>query len=193
MIMPPDNRLIMFHKPKGVVVTRSDNLGRKTVYDCLPSWIRTDGWMPVGRLDTVTRGLLLFTMDGKLLDRLTRPGACIKEYKAWVRGRVTDAHVRQMLTGVSSRNEILKAVRIELKGGTGPKSRVLVQLDEGRNRHIRRMFGELKDPEKGISLKVTDLKRIRFGSLNLDIPSGQWRFAEVEEVEGLQGVLKKQI
>jgi 23S rRNA pseudouridine2605 synthase len=127
------------------------------------------------------------------LERLTRPGACIKEYEVWVRGRVTDVHVRQMLTGVSSRNEILKAVRIELKGGIGPRSRVLVQLDEGRNRHIRRMFAELRDPERDTPLKVTDLKRIRFGSLNLDILSGQWRFAGVEEVEGFQGVLKKQI
>ena len=66
------HKLILFHKPKGVVVTRSDNLGRRTVYDCLPSWIKTNGWMPAGRLDSDIRRLLLFTMDGKILERLTR-------------------------------------------------------------------------------------------------------------------------
>jgi len=172
----------MFHKPKGVVVTRSDNLGRRTVYDCLPSWVRSGGWMPVGRLDSDTRGLLLLTTDGKLLERLTRPGECVKAYEAWVRGKVTADHVRRILSGVSSRGETLRAVRVELRGGIGPKSRVLVLLDEGRNRHIRRMFGELRDPGLGTALKVMDLKRIRFGLLKLDIPSGHWRFAEETEV-----------
>jgi 23S rRNA pseudouridine2605 synthase len=183
MVVQPDQRLILFHKPKGVVVTRSDDLGRRTVYDCLPPWIKADGWVPVGRLDAETRGLLLFTTDGKLLERLTRPGACIKTYEAWVRGRVTEDHVHRMLEGVPSRGETLKAVHVELKGGIGTKSRALIQLDEGRNRHIRRMVGELHDPERGTAMKVTDLKRIRFGSLNLDVPSGHWRFAGVAEIE----------
>jgi 23S rRNA pseudouridine2605 synthase len=179
----PDRRLILFHKPKGVVVTRSDNLGRRTVYDCLPEWVLNEGWQPVGRLDSDTRGLLLFTTDGKSADKLTRPGACVKTYEVWVRGRVTADHVLRMLEGIPSRGEILKAMRVELRGGTGSKSRVLVHLDEGRNRHIRRLFGELRDPERGTALKVTDLKRIGFGCLELDIPSGQWRFVEEAEIE----------
>jgi 23S rRNA pseudouridine2605 synthase len=178
----PAQKLILFHKPKGVVVTRSDDLGRRTVYDCLPSWVKSGGWTPVGRLDADTRGLLLFTTDGKLIERLTRPGTCIKTYEVWVRGRVTDGHVLQMLSGVRSGNDFLKAVSVERKGGAGPKSRIRVRLDEGRNRHIRRLFGELRDPERGTALKVTDLKRIRFGSLTLDVPSGHWRFADEEEV-----------
>jgi 23S rRNA pseudouridine2605 synthase len=178
-----ESRLLMFHKPKGVVVTRSDNLGRRTVYDCLPAWVLDDGWRPIGRLDADTRGLLLFATDGKIIENLTRPGECVKVYEAWVRGRVTEDHVRRMLEGVPSRGEILKTVRVELKGGTGSKSRVLVHLDEGRNRHIRRLFGELRDPERGNALKVMDLKRIRFGFLDLDISSGKWRFADEAEVE----------
>jgi 23S rRNA pseudouridine2605 synthase len=184
-----EHRLILFHKPKGVVVTRSDNLGRRTVYDCLPSWVRSGGWMPVGRLDSDTRGLLLLTTEGKLIERLTRPGKCVKVYEAWVRGRVTADHVHRILSGVPSRGEILKAVRVELRGGIGSKSRVVVHLDEGRNRHIRRLFGELKDPGLGTALKVTDLKRIRFGSLELDIPSGHWRFVAEAEVENSEGDL----
>jgi 23S rRNA pseudouridine2605 synthase len=89
-----------------------------------------------------------------------------------------------MLSGVPSKNEILKAVHVEMQGGIGRRSRVLIQLDEGRNRHIRRLFGELRDPERGTALKVTDLKRVRFGSLDLDVPSGHWRFAGEVEVVG---------
>jgi 23S rRNA pseudouridine2605 synthase len=190
-INPLEQRLIMFHKPKGVLVTRSDNLGRRTVYDCLPAWVRSEGWMPVGRLDADTRGLLLFTTDGKLLERLTRPGVCTKTYEVWIRGRVMEDHIRQIREGVLSKGEILSAVRIELKGGIGPKSRLLVILDEGRNRHIRRMFGCLRDPERGTALKVVDLKRIAFGVLILDIPSCEWRFVRGEELEKIQGQIQE--
>lgn len=180
-----DHLAILFHKPKGVVVTRRDERGRRTVYDCLPGWVRDGGWIAIGRLDAETRGLLLFTRDGGLVERLTKPGKCVKTYEAWVRGRVTQDHARRILDGISSKGEILRAVRIEPKGGIGPKSRVEVRLDEGRNRHLRRMFGGLKDPERGTPLKVLDLKRTGFGPIVLDIPSGAWRFLTVEESDKL--------
>lgn len=64
--------LLALNKPKGYVVTRSDELWRKTVYDLLPRWAYDDGWMPVGRLDLQSKGLLLFTTNGKIGDALTR-------------------------------------------------------------------------------------------------------------------------
>ncbi len=67
-------KLLVLNKPKGYVVTRSDELGRKTVYDLLPDWVFDDGWMPIGRLDLDSKGLLLFTTYGKIGDALTRPG-----------------------------------------------------------------------------------------------------------------------
>ena len=67
-------KLLALNKPKGYVVTRSDELGRKTVYDLLPDWVFNDGWMPIGRLDLESKGLLLFTTNGKIGDALTRPG-----------------------------------------------------------------------------------------------------------------------
>jgi 23S rRNA pseudouridine2605 synthase len=171
----------MLNKPKGYVVTRSDEKGRKTVYDLLPDWAYSDLWMPVGRLDLDSKGLLLFTPDAKLSDRLTRPGSCHKTYEVWVRGMVNSDHIGKMLKGVKDKEDVLKALRIDIKGGAGPKTRVEVDLDEGKNRHIRRMFGALKDPKFGTPLKVLELKRIRLGDLDLDLESGKWRFLTAAE------------
>ena len=76
-------KLLALNKPKGYLVTRSDDLGRKTVYDLLPDWVFNDGWMPIGRLDLESKGLLLFTTDGKTGNVLTKPGNCIKVYEVW--------------------------------------------------------------------------------------------------------------
>ena len=179
------SKLLMLNKPKGYVVTRSDEKGRKTVYDLLPDWAYQDGWMPVGRLDLDSKGLLLFTQDPKLADRLTRPGSCSKTYEVWVRGMVNSEHIARMLKGVKDKDEVLKAARINLKGGAGPKTRVEVELDEGKNRHIRRMFGALKDPKFGTPLKVVELKRTHVRGLGLDIESGKWRFLTSTEEKNL--------
>jgi 23S rRNA pseudouridine2605 synthase len=66
--------LLALNKPKGYIVTRSDEHGRKTVYDLLPDWAFNEGWMPIGRLDLESKGLLLFTQNGKIGDALTQPG-----------------------------------------------------------------------------------------------------------------------
>ena len=171
---PP--KILILHKPKGYVVTRSDEQGRKTVYDLLPDWAHAEGWMPVGRLDLDSKGLLLFTQDSKLANQLTGPGSCHKIYEVWVRGHVTHEQTVQMVKGIKVEVETLKAVRVEIKGGAGPKTRLEVELDEGKNRHIRRMFGALKDPKFGTPLKVLELKRVQIGGLRLDVESGKWRF-----------------
>jgi 23S rRNA pseudouridine2605 synthase len=178
-------KLLALNKPKGYVVTRSDEKGRKTVYDLLPDWAHAEGWIPVGRLDLDSKGLLLFTQDGKLADRLTRPGSCHKIYEVWVRGIVTDEQLVRMCEGVKVQKEILKAVNVTIKGGAGPKTRLEVELDEGKNRHIRRMFGALKDPKFGTPLKVLELKRVQIGGLKLDLESGKWRFLDKSEEETL--------
>lgn len=175
----------MFHKPKGVVVTTKDERGRRTVYDYLPRWAWRESWRPVGRLDRDSRGLLLFTQDGKMVELLTRPHLCSKTYEAWVRGKLTASHIATVKAGVLSKGELLKAKEVRLLGSVGPKSWVQVVLEEGKNRHLRRLFAELKDPLHGTSLKVMDLKRIAIGSVKLDIPSGTWRFLTPAEVESL--------
>ena len=174
-------KLFVLNKPKGYLVTRSDDLGRKTVYDLLPDWVLHEKWMPIGRLDLNSRGLLLFTTDGKTNNELTKPGTCIKVYEIWVRGHVTEEHIVEALKGVKSKFGLLKALVIEKIGIGGAKTKLRVQIDEGKNRHIRRLFGALKDPKFGTPLKVLSLNRISIGNFKLDIEIGKWRYLSVEE------------
>ncbi len=181
--------LLALNKPKGYVVTRSDELGRKTVYKLLPNWVFKDGWMPIGRLDLESKGLLLFTTNGKVGDALTKPGNCIKVYEIWVRGHVTDQHLASAMSGVRSKGDLLKTIGIEKKGVGGAKTKLIVKIDEGKNRHIRRLFGALKDPKFGTPLKVLKLKRISIGSFDLDLENGKWRYLSQEEETTLMGSL----
>lgn len=178
---PYSKKLLVLNKPKGYMVTRSDELGRKTVYDLLPDWVFHDGWMPIGRLDLESKGLLLFTTNGKIGDALTKPGNCIKVYEIWVRGHVTDEHIAQSLKGVESPHGLLRALEVEKISIGGAKTKLKVVIDEGKNRHIRRLFGALKDPKFGTPLKVLDLNRISIGSFKLNIEIGQWRYLTLEE------------
>ena len=172
--------LLALNKPKGYLVTRSDDLGRKTVYNLLPTWLFQDGWMPIGRLDLESKGLLLFTRNGKINDALTKPGNCIKVYEVWVRGHVTDEHIIDAFNGVESIHGLLKA-KVERIGNGGAKTKLRVELEEGKNRHIRRLFGALKDPKFGTPLKVLELNRISIGSFNLNIELGKWRYLSIDE------------
>jgi len=175
----------MLHKPKGVIVTLSDEGGRKTVYDILPSFVLKDKWRPIGRLDRDSRGLLLFTQDGRLVNNLTQPGQYAKIYEVWIRGRITKDQLQQTLKGIKTAIGILTAKKVEISGYTGHKTRLLVELLEGKNRHIRRIFGSLRDPRFNTPLKVLDLKRIQIGTIKLDIPSSRWRFLTHKEEKAL--------
>ena len=175
------SKLLALNKPKGYLVTRSDDLGRKTVYELLPEWAFSEGWMPIGRLDLDSKGLLLFTKDGQIGNALTKPGGCVKIYEIWVRGHVSDLHIAEALSGVQSKGELLKALSVEKIGMGGAKTKLRVQIDEGKNRHIRRLFGELKDKKFGTPLKVLELSRVSIGGFRLDIESGKWRFLSAEE------------
>ncbi len=174
-------KLLVLNKPKGYVVTRSDELGRKTVYELLPNWVFDDEWMPIGRLDLESKGVLLFTQDGKVGNLLTKLGSCIKVYEIWVRGHVNDEHISLAMKGVDSKYGLLKALEVEKIGMGGAKTKLRVKIDEGKNRHIRRLFGALKDPKFNTPLKVLNLTRISIGSFDLNIESGKWRYLTQEE------------
>ena len=178
---PDSKNLLALNKPKGYVVTRSDELGRKTVYDLLPDWAFHEGWMPIGRLDLESKGLLLFTTNGKIGDALTKPGNCTKVYEIWVRGHVTNEHIAQAMRGVQSPQGLLKALEVQKITIGGAKTKLNVVIDEGKNRHIRRLFGALKDPKFGTPLKVLELSRISIGSFKLNLEIGQWRYLTLPE------------
>ena len=181
------DKLLALNKPKGYVVTRSDERGRKTVYDLLPDWAFDDGWMPIGRLDLESKGLLLFTRDGQIGNALTKPGGCVKVYEIWVRGHVTDEHIAQAKKGVESKHGLLKALVVEKIGMGGAKTKLKIVIDEGKNRHIRRLFGAMNDPKFGTPLKVLELKRVSIGSFEPSIESGTWRHLSLSEEKMLIG------
>ena len=112
---------------------------------------------------------------------MTKPGNCIKIYEIWVRGHVTDEHIAEALKGVESKHGLLKALVVEKIGIGGAKTKLRIQIDEGKNRHIRRLFGALKDPKFGTPLKVLSLNRVSIGSFKLDIEIGKWRYLSSEE------------
>ncbi|WP_331774538.1 pseudouridine synthase [Sulfurospirillum sp. 1612] len=178
-------KLLVLNKPKGYLVTRSDDLGRKTVYDLLPPWAYNKGWMPIGRLDLESKGMLLFTTEGNISHALTKPGSCIKVYEVWVRGHVRDTHMSQARKGIMTPQGLLKALSIEKIGTGGAKTKLRVTINEGKNRHIRRLFGALKDQKFGTPLKVLRLNRTTIGNFELDIELGNWRFLSSEEEKAL--------
>lgn len=178
--------ILLFHKPKAVTVSGASQDGQKTVYDILPEWVKADGWVPVGRLDRDSRGLLLFVRDRSLVDKLSKPGAYLKTYDVWIRGRVNDAHLQSIRSGIPTPVGVLTCHEIEALGSTGPKQHLRVVLSEGKNRHIRRMFGALKDAVHGTPLKVVELQRTQFGDIHLDIPSGHWRMLRETEIQSLK-------
>ena len=177
--------IIALNKPKWYVVTTSDELGRKTVYQLLPEWILDDGWMPIWRLDLESKGLLLFTKNGKISNVLTTPGNCKKIYEIWVRWFVTPEHIQMTLDWVDTPLGILKAKFVEKIWNGWAKTKLRVQLDEGKNRHIRRLFWAMKDPKFGTPLKVLHLTRVSIWSLELSLESWKWDFITKKEEDNL--------
>ncbi len=174
-------KLLVLNKPKGYIVTRSDEKGRKTVYDLLPTWIFDDGWMPIGRLDLESKGLLLFTRDGKIGNFLTKPGGCVKIYEIMVRWYVTDEHIKVALKWIDSPHGLLKALVVEKIWNAWAKTKLRVQINEWKNRHIRRLFWAMKDPKFWTPLKVMSLTRISIWSFKLNIESWKWAYLSEEE------------
>ena len=173
--------LLALNKPKGYIVTRSDERGRKTVYDLLPDWVFDNGWMPIWRLNLESKWLLLFTQNWKIGNQLTKPGWCVKIYEILVRGHVTDQHIATAITWVDSPHGILKALVVEKIWNLWAKTKLRIQINEGKNRHIRRLFWAMKDPKFHTPLKVLSLTRVSIGNLQLDIESGKWRNLSLDE------------
>jgi 23S rRNA pseudouridine2605 synthase len=166
---------IMLNKPRGVVTTKSDEKGRKTVYDLLPAQLQH--LHPVGRLDMATTGLLLMTTDTQFSNFLTDPENKIpRVYTVSVKGKISENDLKCLAEGVQDKGDLLKPTSIILRKVSHKESHLIVELAEGKNREIRRMF-------EGLGSEVTALKRIVFGKLNLkDLEPGQYREIRKEEV-----------
>lgn len=173
-------RLIAFHKPRGVITTRRDPEGRRTVFDVLGDAGR--GLIAVGRLDAASTGLLLLTNDTQLANRLADPGgAALRRYVVTARGRVSEDAARQMEHGIDVRvtpaeTVRLRAARATVRKASARETHLVVELTEGKNREIRRMF-------EAAGHEVTRVHRVAFGSIELgDLAPGEWRSVRKSEV-----------
>ncbi|CAH9052034.1 Ribosomal large subunit pseudouridine synthase B [Pseudoalteromonas holothuriae] len=174
-------RVIMYHKPEGELCTRKDPEGRRTVFDRLPR-IDGDRWIAIGRLDINTSGLLLFTNDGELANRLMHPKYEVeREYSARVFGEVTNDTLNNLTKGVELEDGLAKFLKIKPMGGEGINKWFNVSLTEGRNREVRRLW-------QSQDVEVSRLIRIRYGKLELDkrLPQGGWEELKLEEVNYLR-------
>ncbi len=167
---------IALHKPRGVVTTRRDPEGRPTVYDMLRD-LETHV-VPVGRLDFATSGLLLLTNDTRLADWLTDPAnAIVRVYLVTVRGRVDPDALETLRRGIASRGEALRPHAVTLRKASSRESHLVVELVEGRNREIRRLFD-------AVGHAVTRLRRVQIGGLTIDgLAPGHWRRVDRDELE----------
>src|SRR6185369_15845872 len=132
-------RFFLFHKPKGVITTHSDEKNRKTIFDLLPD---NFGFIhAVGRLDQATSGLLLLTNDTQLSSYLTDPDNKVTRlYLVTVRGEFSHVQCQQAMTGIMDKDELLQCHSIAIQKASSRESHLEVVLTEGKNREIRRLF-----------------------------------------------------
>lgn len=169
-------RFFLFHKPKGVVTTQRDELGRKTIFDLLPTDI---GFIhAVGRLDQATSGLLLLTNDSMLSNFLTSPESMIlRTYLVTIRGDFTDDELKIATNGIVEKGEHLKCHSVKIQKSSNRESHLEVVLTEGKNREIRRLFNALGH-------EVTRLRRIQYGPFLLgDLEAGKLREIPFEDAK----------
>ena len=175
-VSPKETVTVAFHKPRGFVCTREDELGRDTIYALLPESLKS--LHHVGRLDLDSEGLLILTNDGDLSQQLMHPSKSVeKEYLVTSNQAFENEHLDQFLAGVYTPEGKLKAKAIER---LSPR-RIKVVLDHGAKRQIRVMFDSL-------GYQVTKLLRVRIGGLWLgDLESGRWAILNRKEIAMLMG------
>ena len=195
---PERHVYLAVYKPKGHMTTVSDPEGRPTVMDLLKGV--DERVFPVGRLDYMSEGLLLLTNDGDLMEQLTRAGSHVaKTYMVKVSGKPAEEEIDKLRNGIMLPPEPgLTGVRGKKQPGTERRSFAIltqpaliqlavdqenpwyeVTLTEGRNRQIRRMFEQ-------IGYHIEKIKRVRYGSLTLDLEPGEFRHLTPKEVNQLR-------
>jgi 23S rRNA pseudouridine2605 synthase len=180
-------RVLIYYKPEGEIVSREDPEGRPTVFERLPL-LRKGRWIAVGRLDFNTSGLLLFTNDGTLANRLMHPRYELeREYAVRLLGALSDEQIESLKTGIQLEDGLARFTSLSDQGGEGINHWYKVTLSEGRNREVRRMF-------EAVGLTVSRLMRVRYGPVSLSprLKRGMWMEMPEAEVCELAGLPKPQ-
>ncbi len=177
---PPEREVLVYNKPEGELVTRHDPEGRRTVFERLPK-LKHGRWVPIGRLDINSTGLLLLTTDGELANQLMHPSRQVeREYAVRVMGEVSEEQLEQLVHGVELEDGPARFEEIVESGGEGINRWFHVVIMEGRQREVRRMW-------EAVGAKVNRLKRVRYGSVMLEsaLKAGRWRYLAEGEIDEL--------
>lgn len=170
---------IMTNKPKGLVVTRSDEYDRRTIYSILPP--EFDFIKPVGRLDKDSEGLLLLTNDGDLINKVLHPKFKLeKVYQVTVAGKVSKEQLAKLRAGIDIGDGVTQPAGVYIRKNYERKTTLKFVLKEGRKRQIRRML-------ESVEIKVISLRRTQVGDIQLGkLPQGQWRYLTRQEINFLK-------
>ncbi len=178
-----ETEVLMLNKQAGVICSNKDEEGRKSVFDFLPENTR---WVMVGRLDLNTSGLLLFTNNGDLANKLMHPSSEIdREYAVRVLGRVSDEDIKQLINGIELDDGFAKFHKVTLGGGDGANRWYHVVVREGRKREVRRLW-------EALDFKVSRLIRTRFSDIRMpdNLRANQSELLKPKQVQALLNAVK---
>ncbi|MDE0948729.1 MAG: pseudouridine synthase [Candidatus Thioglobus sp.] len=178
-----ETKVLMLNKQAGVICSNKDEEGRKSVFDFLPENTR---WVMVGRLDLNSAGLLLFTNNGDLANKLMHPSSEIdREYAVRVLGRVSDEDIKQLISGVELEDGFAKFHKVTLGGGDGANRWYHVVVREGRKREVRRLW-------EALDFKVSRLIRTRFSDIRMpdNLRANQSELLKPKQVQALLNAVK---
>jgi len=173
-----ETKVLILNKQAGFICSTKDTEGRKSVFDLLPENSR---WIMVGRLDLNTSGLLLFTNNGELANKLMHPSAQIdREYAVRVLGKVKEEHIKKLTNGVELEDGFAKFHKVTQGGGEGANRWYRVVIREGRKREVRKLW-------EFFDFKVSRLIRTRFGDIRLPdkLRSNQSEYLKPKQIQAL--------
>ena len=173
-----ETKVLILNKQAGVICSNKDEEGRKSVFEFLPDNTR---WVMVGRLDLNTSGLLLFTNNGELANKLMHPSSQIdREYAVRLLGKVEDEHIKMLTNGIDLDDGFAKFHRVTIGGGEGANRWYHVVLREGRKREVRRLW-------EALGFKVSRLIRTRFSDIRLPekLRANQSEYLKPKQVQAL--------